>query len=290
MLTDYRNLPYPINLWSAVFQKTVSTSDLPTNWEAALDYVLNALNNEKREGAVRLYFQNRLPLGKIGEKQGTTLERARQHIMEAIREMQRPANRIILSYGLDQGKKLLEEKRTNALIADNEPVDILGLSVRANNCLRRAKIYTIGQLRRCNETDLLNIRNLGKSTLQEIEGCLETLIRTEPAEAAPVTSVKARANTCRVLRMLLDENLCAHETCKYCEHSGSARDCSAHRKESLINRMLEANLLISQTARWEDLLELEFSSRAPSAKRCSACGWTNPCKTNFCPNCGAKMF
>lgn len=24
-------------------------------------------------------------------------------------------------------------------------------------------------------------------------------------------------------------------------------------------------------------------------KQCSVCGWTNACRYNFCPNCGAKM-
>ncbi len=49
-------------------------------------------------------------------------------------------------------------------------IEVLELSVRANNCLRRAKINTIGDL--CEKvrssSDLKNIRNCGKTSIAEI--------------------------------------------------------------------------------------------------------------------------
>ena len=49
-----------------------------------------------------------------------------------------------------------------------EKIDILQLSVRASNCLKRANIYTIGNLIGHTEGDLAKIRNLGKKSVDEI--------------------------------------------------------------------------------------------------------------------------
>jgi len=57
----------------------------------------------------------------------------------------------------------------------NQPVDIIELSVRASNCLKVAKIKTIGDLVRKTEADLLNYKNFGKKSLEEIEERLKEL-------------------------------------------------------------------------------------------------------------------
>lgn len=48
-------------------------------------------------------------------------------------------------------------------------IDDLDLSVRSNNCLRRAGINTVGDLIRKTEEDMMKIRNLGKKSLEEIK-------------------------------------------------------------------------------------------------------------------------
>ena len=50
----------------------------------------------------------------------------------------------------------------------DESIDLLQLSVRASNCLKRANIYTIGDLVAHTETDLSKIRNLGRKSVDEI--------------------------------------------------------------------------------------------------------------------------
>ena len=50
----------------------------------------------------------------------------------------------------------------------NMPIQELELSVRANNCLKSAKIETVGQLVKMTEADLLKIRSFGKTSLREI--------------------------------------------------------------------------------------------------------------------------
>lgn len=57
-------------------------------------------------------------------------------------------------------------------VAMSEPVAVLGLGVRASNCLRYAHISTIGDLVARKADDLRRIRNLGGGTLREIVNAL----------------------------------------------------------------------------------------------------------------------
>ena len=49
------------------------------------------------------------------------------------------------------------------------PISQLDLSVRASNCLEAAKIETLGDLVRMNETDLLKLRSFGRTCLREVK-------------------------------------------------------------------------------------------------------------------------
>ena len=48
------------------------------------------------------------------------------------------------------------------------PIQELGLSVRASNCLEASHIETVGQLTKLSESDLLKLRSFGKTSLREI--------------------------------------------------------------------------------------------------------------------------
>lgn len=48
------------------------------------------------------------------------------------------------------------------------PIEDLGFSVRTFNCLKRASIWTVGELCRCTEDDLLNVRNFSIKSLEEV--------------------------------------------------------------------------------------------------------------------------
>jgi len=54
----------------------------------------------------------------------------------------------------------------------NMPISELELSVRSSNCLREAKIQTIGDLVRKSEMEMLKYRNFGKKSLTEINKIL----------------------------------------------------------------------------------------------------------------------
>ncbi len=71
----------------------------------------------------------------------------------------------------------------------SQPVDIIELSVRASNCLKVAKIKTIGELVGKTEDELLSYKNFGKKSLDEIRERLKEMglsLGRNPKQAAGV--------------------------------------------------------------------------------------------------------
>jgi DNA-directed RNA polymerase subunit alpha len=54
-------------------------------------------------------------------------------------------------------------------------IEELDLSVRSYNCLKRQGVNTIGQLTECSEQDLLNIRNFGAKSIEEVKDKLVSM-------------------------------------------------------------------------------------------------------------------
>ena len=52
------------------------------------------------------------------------------------------------------------------------PVEHLGLSLRARNCLDWIQVKTVGQLVACGESELLRLRYFGKTSLREVKSKL----------------------------------------------------------------------------------------------------------------------
>jgi DNA-directed RNA polymerase subunit alpha len=55
------------------------------------------------------------------------------------------------------------------------PIEQLELSVRSYNCLKRQGVNTVGQLVACTEADLLNIRNFGAKSIEEVKDKLQAI-------------------------------------------------------------------------------------------------------------------
>ncbi|MBI2303379.1 MAG: DNA-directed RNA polymerase subunit alpha [Chloroflexi bacterium] len=66
------------------------------------------------------------------------------------------------------------------------PIEALGLSARAYNCLRREGITKIGEILEMSEEDLLAVKNFGQKSLDELRQRLEQLGYIAPAPKAPV--------------------------------------------------------------------------------------------------------
>jgi len=70
-----------------------------------------------------------------------------------------------------------------------EPIESLGLSARSFNSLDRAGMKVVGELVLMTTTEIKNIKNLGKKSLDEIAECLDTLGYGEDFELADNTRV-----------------------------------------------------------------------------------------------------
>ncbi len=70
-----------------------------------------------------------------------------------------------------------------------EPIESLGLSARSFNSLDRAGMKVVGELVLMTTTEIKNIKNLGKKSLDEIADCLENLGYGEDFELADNTRV-----------------------------------------------------------------------------------------------------
>jgi DNA-directed RNA polymerase subunit alpha len=72
-----------------------------------------------------------------------------------------------------------EEERPREVGPDRSLLDKsiaeLDLSVRSSNCLEAEKIFTLGDLCRRSEIELMGVRNFGKTSLEEIKSKLEEL-------------------------------------------------------------------------------------------------------------------
>ena len=65
------------------------------------------------------------------------------------------------------------------------PIEDLDLSLRAYNCLKREGINTVGQLTELGEWNLLDIRNFGQRSIEEVKRKLAELdlsLQTEPGD------------------------------------------------------------------------------------------------------------
>lgn len=69
-----------------------------------------------------------------------------------------------------EGEETLENSDTQTTygMRDDMSIDELELSVRSFNCLKRANINTIGELRLMTDEDLMHVRNLGRKCICEI--------------------------------------------------------------------------------------------------------------------------
>lgn len=68
-----------------------------------------------------------------------------------------------------------EEEAPVQPAAGSMSIDDLDLSVRSNNCLRRAGISTVEELTQKTEEDMMKVRNLGRKSLEEVKKKLADL-------------------------------------------------------------------------------------------------------------------
>src|SRR5690606_21438368 len=74
------------------------------------------------------------------------------------------------------------------------PIEEMDLTVRSYNCLKREGIHTVGELVARTEADLLDIRNFGQKSIDEVKVKLHGLglsLKDSPAGFDPVAAAQA---------------------------------------------------------------------------------------------------
>ena len=74
--------------------------------------------------------------------------------------------------GLVPGPEPGEEEQSGVLAT---PIEELDFTVRSYNCLKREGVTTVGELVERTEEDLLEIRNFGQKSIDEVKAKLEEL-------------------------------------------------------------------------------------------------------------------
>jgi len=72
-------------------------------------------------------------------------------------------------------KLVKEETRVEDNKYQNMLIEELDLSVRSNNCLKRAGITTVMELTQRSEDEMMKVRNLGKKSLKEVKDKLAAI-------------------------------------------------------------------------------------------------------------------
>lgn len=85
----------------------------------------------------------------------------------AVVSLLRKAADIIERYERDNTRLRIELASLTAADGDTG-IEDLDLSIRTYNCLKRARVNTVGQLESLSRNDLLDIRNLGDKQIDEI--------------------------------------------------------------------------------------------------------------------------
>ena len=93
---------------------------------------------------------------------------------EALQDAARQLTEILglFTDGYERGRTEARSRVGRPVIADERPVEDLELTVRSYNCLKREGVDTIGQLATMTEEELMNIRNLGMKSVDEIRSKL----------------------------------------------------------------------------------------------------------------------
>ena len=176
---------YPLNLMRDVLDKDV----LDMVYIRGISTALGLLSERERQ-MLSARYERGLTLEQLGKEQGVTRERIRQIIAKAIRKLRNPSySRKFLGMSIVEHYQILAEKERSMIEkeqaihayyvahTDSKPpkksielqsIEYLDLSVRSYNCLIRAGKKTIGDVAETSYEKLIQIRNLGRRSLQEI--------------------------------------------------------------------------------------------------------------------------
>ena len=193
---DLMNIEYPKNLLCAV--RGSLEADEPTELTedvlAGIQYALSTLKDRERFVIVERYREKRT-LRSIGEDIGVKTERVRQIVNKAERNLRHPRNIAFMTKGVigyikkvnaieyergykrgyDEGYEQGMKDAPNGVIRAGMsvtlaslPIEVLDLSIRAFNALKRAGYNSIGDIVPLTHREMIHIKNLGPKQRSEV--------------------------------------------------------------------------------------------------------------------------
>lgn len=153
-----------------------------------LNYILETKLTTREGEVIKERFQNKKTLKEIADTLGYSgIERPRQIIAKACRKLYLNYNLQYIVKGYDCVENELSETSLDTSI------DHLQLTIRSYNCLKRASIKTIGDLKNIIEEhpeNLLKVRNLGVKGLDEIYDKMKPFVSVvnNPEEESEITA------------------------------------------------------------------------------------------------------
>ena len=201
-----RNLIFAIN---GYLPEEIITNETLETLEPRIDYVLRFLLTESEKIVIYKRFKFHESLFTVGEELNLTREYIRQIEQKALRKLRHPSRKCKILIGVNYDDKInelrdkVEEKekelaeklallrgkidKINAVLQevgfkikvdspeDHASVELLDLSKRSYNCLKRHGTNTIKELTLMTKKELSNVRNLGNKGVEEIIDKLEKL-------------------------------------------------------------------------------------------------------------------
>lgn len=196
-ISDNKNYNYPVNVIMAIGM--INPQDIPENAYELFEKVIHfPIFTDRDREAIYGYFRDGYTLKELAIKFERTPERIRQLINKNLRRLYNYKNIIIgveplikrkeelikeiaiLEYKLTELKKeYLKKSHETNIIIDDKPIEIyikdLDFSVRTYNCLYRAGVTTVSELKEYSIYNLTKIRNLGKHGITEIRDKMHSL-------------------------------------------------------------------------------------------------------------------
>lgn len=179
-LTQYRKLPYPVNLWSTLFQREIPEEAIPPCWEEIFQKQLASTEGPDKFEMLTDYYKNNLITTEIGVKynlSGAAALTQIHHALATLRASMRKGTmeeywRCVASEKTDCAPcEMLHLRIRNQDRANIHTISVAALNIggRAYNGLRRKGISTIGELTHASGQELLASHVVGQIGLQEIK-------------------------------------------------------------------------------------------------------------------------
>ena len=198
---------WPQNLVLYIFGRdNLEGCRVAEDWRGSLEYILMERIPDDEELAVRYRYQEGLTYRELGERLGIEIEKAKRKVHRGIRRLRHPRCARYLHHGVDavytKEWEWIREARFNegywigfqhGSLGDmapqllnpyrehddpskmpimDAPIEYLELSTRMHGALSRATIQTVGQVLTKSRKELLQIRNVGKGSVDELEAKL----------------------------------------------------------------------------------------------------------------------